>query len=481
MRVQARLASLTMCLLAGCSDAIAPPATAAPVVERVEVDTLPTGAVVVDLAASGAAEVHIRYWSEQGDSSALRSEAPAPGQQILLPNVAAGKRYQYSLTAVNASGVAAPEVRGEFRAPAVPADLAKVRFSTIGVSTEPFTMLQSFLDFLGFVIVNRRGEPVWWWRTEGSPQGFARRANGNFILNDAYHGVYEVTPAREVVASLTGSRNGESHHDVLVTPNNTVLYLGLETRRIADSVLTGDVIREWSPERGTVSTVWSVFDAFDPARDVGPKSNSRDWTHANAIAYGDHGNIILSMNWLDQIVSIAPDFRSIEWRLGGPGSTYAMGPDADFRGQHTAELLPGGRVLLFDNGRDRAAPRRYSRALELALEPASGSPAPGMKGTARVAWSYRATPDGYSPYMSSARRLANGNTFLFFSLPPGVYGGSGTHGGLEVRPDGHVVFRLEVVNSGDPGPIYRGEPLASILGGARSPLVRVAARAASRP
>ena len=481
MRLHPFLLAASAALVVGCTDAVAPPVMPPPQVERVVMDTLVSGAVVLDLAVQGAAEIRIRYWTEQGHALDLRTAAPAPGQQVFLPELEAGRDYQYALTAINAAGVAAPEVHGGFRAPAVPADLATVRFTTTGGSSEPLTMLQSFLDFKGFVIVNRRGEPVWWWRTNGSPQGFARRANGNFVLNDAYRGLYEVTPARQVVSSLTGTRNGDSHHDVLVTPHNTILYLGLETRRIADSVLTGDIIREWNPETGHVSTVWSVFDALDPATDVGPKSNSKDWTHANAIAYGDHGNIILSLNWLSQVVSIAPDFRSVEWRLGGPGSTFTLDPDAVFQGQHTAELLPGGRILLFDNGRDRVAPHDYSRALELALEPASGRLEPGTKGTARVAWSYRATPEGFSPYMSSARRLANGNTFVFFSLPPGVYGGRGTHGGLEVRPDGSVAFQLGIVNSGTPRAIYRGEPLSSILAPGQSALVSRELRASAQP
>ncbi|MDB4879477.1 MAG: hypothetical protein JWL60_923 [Gemmatimonadetes bacterium] len=475
MRIRISFIALLTSILAGCSETVAPNPSIPPVVDRVAVDTLPTGAVVLDLDMRGATTVRVSFWNEHGDVIDLESVAPSNEQQIFLPGIEAGHDYSFTVTAYNVDGLAAPGVHGTFRAPAVPSDLAKVRFVTSGVSTQPFTMLHSFLDFTGFVVINRRGEPVWWWRTEGSPQGFARRANGNFVLNDAEHGVYEVTPAREIVASLAGPASARNHHDVLVTPQNTVLYLGLETRTVGDSLLTGDVLREWNPESGTVTTRWSVFDAFDPAVDAGPKSNASDWTHANSLAYGDHGNVVVSMNWLDQVVSIAPDFRSVEWRLGGPGSSFLMGPGAAFQGQHTAAMVSSDRILLFDNGRDRAAPDDYSRALELVLEPPRGLPDGSKRGTARVAWSFRAIPDGYSPYMSSARRLSNGNTFIFFSLPDGVYGGHGTHGGIEVRTDGSVAYQLGITNSGVPAPVYRGEPLASILAPGQSPLVRQSA------
>lgn len=453
--------------LSACLDITAPPppVVAPAVIHRAAIDTLATGAVVLDLLASDAVRVEVRYWNETGNILEVRDAVPAAGQGILLPELEAGHHYTYLVSAYNSRNVPCEPARGEFDVPGLPADLAMVRFVTRGTSTMPLTMVQSFMDFMGFVIVDRTGAPVWWWRAKGSPQGFARRANGNFVLLDATKGLYEVTPARKLVHAMTDRAVGVVHHDVLVTPENTVLFLTSDTRTVADSTLTGDAIWEWTPETGAVRKRWSVFDALDPATDVGPKSNAADWTHANSISFGDHGNVILSLNWLDQVLSLSPDFSRIEWRLGGHGSTYTFAPDASFHGQHTAEILPNGHVMMFDNGRDRAAPNRYSRALELALDAGTH--------TASVAWSYRATPEAYSPYMGSARRLANGNTFVFFPLPQNVYGASGTSGGFEVRPDGSVAFELRVENSGVPAPIYRGEPLASLIAPDRSALVRV--------
>jgi Arylsulfotransferase (ASST) len=94
----------------------------------------------------------------------------------------------------------------------------------------------------------------------------------------------------------------------------------------------------WNRDQGTVSTLASLFELLDPKVDRTPASDAKqglywkgcdishstpsddvveDWTHANSIWVGQEGNILVSIRHLNQIIFIAPDFKSIQWRLGG--------------------------------------------------------------------------------------------------------------------------------------------------------------------
>ena len=186
----------------------------------------------------------------------------------------------------------------------------------------------------------------------------------------------EITPLGEVVDQLVHNELDDTpHHDHLILPDDKVLYLAEETRTIDDTAkggdektnVTGDVIRVWDQRTGTTQKLWTAFDHL--STDVRVEWGDRDpkrWTHFNSLQIGRRGNIIVSSRNRNQVISIAPDYRSIEWFLGGPNS-YSTFPDpADkFYRQHTATELPNGNILVFDNG----AGGEYSRALELALSP----------------------------------------------------------------------------------------------------------------
>ena len=132
---------------------------------------------------------------------------------------------------------------------------------------------------------------------------------------------------------------------------------------------------------------------------------SEDWTHANSIQVGPSDNIIMSIRHLNQIISIAPDFQSLVWRLGGSSGDVVFGdfsfPNSgdQFYQQHSARELHNGNILLFDNGGGRPVEEggQYSRALELALNTGDM--------TATKVWEYRHEPDLYAACCSNVTRL----------------------------------------------------------------------------
>ncbi len=377
----------------------------------------------------------------RGRGSAVRG--PAGGGARVRAALAA-----WPVLAVAACGDSPTEPR--LRPPIEPPpDLAAVTFTAQGRPTAPYVLLEiSHGDgFRGFVAVNAGGQPVWFFRTEGGPVGFTRRQNGNFVFLDNARGLLEVTVEGEVVRELPqAARPGRFiHHDVVATPHNTILFIAEDVQPWHDAPLTGEAIWEWTPETGAVVKRWSSFDHLDPDVDRGPRSRPEDWLHANALHIGPRGNVLVSFHFLDQVVSIAPGFGGLEWRLGGVNATLPV--DDPFSGQHTPAEVGPGRVLLFDNGYAREA-ERYSRAIEFELD----------GGSARKVWEWRPARDNWARIISSARRLPNGNTLVAFGTAENAaLGTTGPIEVYEVTRAGDVVWHLEL--GGQVGAMYRATPL----------------------
>ncbi|MFQ6042300.1 MAG: aryl-sulfate sulfotransferase [Candidatus Poribacteria bacterium] len=119
------------------------------------------------------------------------------------------------------------------------------------------------------------------------------------------------------------------------------------------------------------------------------------------------GNIVFSYRSLDIIGVIDRETGEIVWAWG-PG---------ELDGQHKPHILPNGNLLIFDNGTLRG----YSRVIEF-------NPL-----TERIEWEYTSEPKEkfFSPYISGAQRLPNGNTL--------ICEGSKCHL-FEVTPDKEVVW-----------------------------------------
>jgi hypothetical protein len=331
----------------------------------------------------------------------------------------------------------------------VPYDLAAVDFTAVGRPTSPYILLEirDPQGFRGFVAVDGEGRPVWYFRTVGGPLGATRRDNGNFVLLDSERGLVEVTAAGHVVHELRQApRPGRfAHHDVAATMRNSVLFIAEDARPWPDTLVTGDAIWEWVPETGEVARRWSSFDQLVPEVDRGARSRTTDWVHANSLSIGPSGRILVSSPFLNQVLAVAPDYGSLEWRLGGVGATILV--DDPFSGQHTAAEVSPGRVLLFDNGFERTV-ERYSRAVEYEI---TGP-------TARKVWEWRPPRDNWSRLLSSARRLPNGNTLVGFGLLASTtLGSTGPIEVYEVTPAGDIVWHL--VLDGAVQSMYRATPL----------------------
>jgi hypothetical protein len=120
-----------------------------------------------------------------------------------------------------------------------------------------------------------------------------------------------------------------------------------------------------------------------------------------------------------------PKADKIIWKLGAP----------ILSGQNAPLPLPNGKLLIFDNGPHRVDhPMPYSRVIEVEMV------------TKQIVWKYQENreSDFFSPRVSNAQRLPNGNTLIC----------EGDFGRLfEVTSDGELVW--EYVN-----PYFGGPPNA---------------------
>lgn len=287
----------------------------------------------------------------------------------------------------------------------------------------------------------------------------------------------------------------QQHHDIEVLPNGNLLLIAWEIIDKEEALAAGmrpdripeggdvwpDHIVEIDPQTNEIVWQWRVWDHLiqdtdpdlpnygvvseHPERidiNFADTQTLGDWQHSNSIDYNPE---------LDQIVISVRNFSEIwiidhstttEEAAGSTGGRSGMGGDLLYRWgnpavygaetadgrqlyyQHDAQWIkpgnPGaGNLLVFNNGGEETE-HAYSSVLELVLplrEDGTYEREGSAYAPAEIVWKYVGDPPEslFAVYVSSAQRLANGNTLIAY----------GTHGLLlEVDPQGEVVW--EYVN-----------------------------------
>ena len=275
-------------------------------------------------------------------------------------------------------------------------------------------------------LVDMNGEAVHVWRTQRSLQSYCRLLpNGNLIApthdrsetEKGLCGLTELTPDSEIAWGL----RCRTDHDFQVLDGGNILVhtiadwftprLGPELKRhpyLVEVTREKELVWEWRGDEH-VDELEALLspEAFAHVMDRAIGDFAFDWAHNNTlqiippnatydreVAEGvpeprfQPGNIVFSYRSNDVIGVIERPSGRIVW---------AWGPGV-IDGQHKPHMLANGNVLIFDNGTLRG----YSRVIE--LNPLDD----------RIEWEYTAEPKGYffSPYISGAQRLPNGNTLI---------------------------------------------------------------------
>lgn len=239
---------------------------------------------------------------------------------------------------------------------------------------------------------------------------------------------------------------------------NTIILChdNVKNGRISDKVLLDDKIIEvdW---KGNIVWTWNASDHFDEigfdeeAKNVlyrNPNMRTAgggvgDWLHINSISllgpnrWFDNGderfnpdNIIFDSREANILGIISKKTGKIVWKMGPRYDTDSrLGEIGWIIGQHNVHMIPRGlpgegNILVFDNGGwagygapnpgsptgNRNALRDYSRVIE--FDPVAF----------KIVWQYSPKEAGfivpldaarfYSPFISNAQRLPNGNTII---------------------------------------------------------------------
>ncbi len=455
-RLLRRATSLLLAAFGACDDSTGPSAPSAVLAVAVDTTAMPlVRRVTVVLREPGPAWV---TWRAPGAPTLrLAADSNAYVHQFLVTRLRQGR--EYTVEAAAPGGAGAP-VRRTFTTDSLPPALRALRINRTGTPSLPVALIEiAGAAQVGGLLMVEGGEVVGWLPLVGSLFGSTRRANGDIVLMDGALGLTVHRLDGTLVHRLphpgpgVAAPYGRMHHEVIATPQHTLLFIANETQVVGADTVTGEAIWEWAPESGIVVQRWSAFDHLDWTQLRGSRSSTGNWLHGNGLSLGPRGNILMSLRNADQVISIAPDWQSVEWSLGGTTGTLAVAAADRPLGQHYVSEPAPGRVLVFDNGYERPG-GAYSRAIEYQVDPVAG--------TATKVWEYRESPDNYAALVGSARRLPNGNTTILFGMLQGHNGSSGPITAVEVTPAGTPVWRLTF------GPqltrLYRLTPVASLAG-----------------
>ncbi len=320
-------------------------------------------------------------------------------------------------------------------------------------------------DYLDLILVDWDGNVIWKFdryefiEDPGEQPRWMARLHHDYQL--------EGNPVGYFVPGMEAKREG-----------GRLLILGhknLVCKDISDKPLLDDTIYEVSPE-GEVVWEWICSEHFhefgfrEEAKNILARDpNMRpagggvgDWMHLNSMStlgpnkWYDQGderfhpdNIIVSGRETNLVFIISRDSGKVVWKLG---PYYDLDPKLRelgwIIGPHHAHMIPRGlpgegNILIFDNGGwagygapNPASPkglknalRDYSRVLEINPQ------------TLQIVWQYTPREAGlmhptdsnrfYSPFISSAQRLPNGNTLI-------TEGSGGRI--IEVTPEHEIVW-----------------------------------------
>lgn len=236
-------------------------------------------------------------------------------------------------------------------------------------------------------------------------------------------------------SSTIWEKNITVHHEISLSPNNTILTLSKEIHEYNGRKVEFDLIIELSQDGQELSR-WSTYENFDyikkfhePSKLDQPiniyiynedKEEVYDYYHLNSIqalpetTIGKKDNRFQAGNWLlsfcyvNLIVILDKETKEIVWSWGS----------GELERQHSPTMLDNGNILIYDNGFYN---RSYTRIIEIN---------PIKK---EIVWEYKTNPPElfFSEAQGYAQRLPNENTLITDSENGRVF---------EITKEGEIVW-----------------------------------------
>jgi len=289
-------------------------------------------------------------------------------------------------------------------------------------------------------LINTEGEIAHQWQLPVRPgRDAVLLANGNLGYNgshttsaklypawDIWHGgdFYEVTPNGEIVWHYQDIYH---HHDAQWLDNGNLLYttaaqlpddiaarvIGGDKRSdLPEGKIYSDIVKEVN-RQGEVVWEWKAWEHLPPEDyPIHDIFNRHHWPMINGLSLTRQGLVLMSLRTTSGVIAVNKTNKEVVWQVG---------PELVAQ-QHTPTEMEDGTVLIFDNGNLRSGVTSpHSTVLQ--FDPLQS----------KITWQYRDefAPAFFSPYMGSAQRLENGNTFICESAFGRLF---------EVTPEGETVW-----------------------------------------
>lgn len=213
---------------------------------------------------------------------------------------------------------------------------------------------------------------------------FDHHPDGRLAWYSTDGGQWEVLDSSLQAAALIDFYGAEpDYHDLELRPDGSALLLGEEitVANLLDSVpdpsdpfrAVIDCLIQEQDSAGNVTWFWRASDHIPPTWCTHCNWNASllDAYHHNAFQTLDDGDILLCLRNMDAVVRIDRQTGGVDWVLGGPFSDFTFtSSDGAFSHPHDAQMLDGGRLILFDNGTGKDP--EVSRAAEYMLDEEAG-------------------------------------------------------------------------------------------------------------
>jgi hypothetical protein len=415
---------------------------------------------IVDVTAVGASEIVI----SQGPTASYGEDTPRlplpPGGVLSVPvlGLTPDAVNHLRVTAYSATGLSADTGDLTFTAGALPANLPTVQVTYNHGGVTGFLLVSVLLQGIPdcwALIVDRTGRLYWYRDMKPSTArgtDFQMQPNRNLtVYQNSTLDFEELDLASNVLRRWRAptSPNGADGHEIQLLENHNALLFGWTSRigdvsayrdgGATDALIYTNTLEEVTPDGGSVFRWQSDPEiTLDESSDWLAFQGGLDTVHPNAIAVSADGNLLLSLRHIDTVVKLDRSTGKILWRLGGKKSdfTFVDDPMGGPSHQHDVRELPNGDITLVDNGNFHVP--QVTRVVQYRLD--------YTKKTARLVWQYHHSPELFSFFTGSARRLPNGNTVIGWGAP-GVI--------TEVDPFANVVWEAKVPNR----MLYRALPV----------------------
>lgn len=278
------------------------------------------------------------FAKEPGDSTAIQHYLSAPS---LTPSTV---------------GIATPAQAG-----AAPGDLFLAPYQGVGTPGEMiseqngnlvwFHPLPKGVSSTNFRAQEYEGKPVLtWWQGRILQVGFGQ---GEDVIYDSSY--------KQIAAIGGGNGYRADLHEIRLTPQGTAWIDEFDPIHVDTSaehgtrngVLTDSVVQEIDIKTGLVMWEWHALGHI-PLSDstMVAQRSSYPWDvyHVNSVDPGASGDLLLSARNTCALYDVNIKTGAFNWQLGGPHSTFKLGPGARTWFQHDAEFQEGGLISVFDNG-----------------------------------------------------------------------------------------------------------------------------------